>query len=656
MEMLFALLVVSIIIAASMPLISQLSTKKTGTDKNVIACIKLHASDTPGWYEADGDTKPLTDSTFTSDSKCLAAVTDTLNNEEKAYNTATYFADKGTAAQKTTAKQILRAACDSNGDEACDYFINKCWKDGSSITPFCDEASSYTDLTYYLKLPAATTNTGATYMVPILQGYVLKPVTNILSEVLADCQNRYDPPNKELACDIASPQTFIEACNAGNPVGCQVGYDYDFNRSCNQIKSSWPGATDGTYKLTYNGAPPTATVSVPCKMTSVASAAISGCDYTPSVPDDCNYGYNNDLNKSCNQLYTAWTTIPNPTSASHKLTYPGLPYTGITVTNAPVSITSSTTTCNLTNLNLAVITGCDAATPVPGDCTYGYDHNLNKGCNQVFTAMSPTTGTVTHKLTAAGAGSPVSTSCTMTTGNIASAAITGCNANNGNDCAHGYTNSENRSCANILATWPAYPNPASYNITSSTTVWASSTCPAAGGTCELNIASGTTLADGTIKAYNWNHVTGVECSSGTNCKPICTTPANLPSSYYWNDGSANYVATGVTNNIDGLTNTNTLAAINSPSPAPYAAARACYNLSANTHTDWYLPSGAELGHLWAYDGFGSLVMSGDNWSSTEEDAEFVTTYSWSGFSALSKDTDEWNYPFDVYVRCIRRGP
>jgi type II secretory pathway pseudopilin PulG len=124
-EILVSLCISSILVAASIPLITQFSMLKTGKDKTVARCVIGHAVTAPTWYDtATGDTKPLTDATFTADPNCLDTVKAIQFDSGKSYDTAAYYANFGTPAQVTMGKELLRAACDQGGTKACDYFIN----------------------------------------------------------------------------------------------------------------------------------------------------------------------------------------------------------------------------------------------------------------------------------------------------------------------------------------------------------------------------------------------------------------------------------------------------------------------------------------------------------------------------------------------------
>jgi hypothetical protein len=141
------------------------------------------------------------------------------------------------------------------------------------------------------------------------------------------------------------------------------------------------------------------------------------------------------------------------------------------------------------------------------------------------------------------------------------------------------------------------------------------------GDCASSPAVGTVCADGSVYAGlspDTNapmYVTRCDLGQtwdGANCTGSRAT-------YYWNNGTANYITTGVTNIHTGETNTAALVGL-ADIGAPYSAAIACDSLNAHGQTDWYLPARAEL--VVIYDGrtaIGNLstAYSPPYWSSTE---------------------------------------
>ena len=293
-------------------------------------------NDSSGWYDAvdtvgddDGDTDI---SGLAVNSPCYLAITGVQTEAGKAYQTAEWYARNGTAAQQTIAKRMLRAACDRGGKSACDYFIVECRDNGSGSAPYCDDTSDFTDLTYYLHQDKTNhTNSGASYIVKKLGETIITNFTVLNNEINYACGNSQAPNanqnlDSNLACHVTHPKLLINECNEGSVAACDEANDPDgdnddsdsYNNSCTDIKTAWPGASDGFYKLTYNWDGTVGSLEeVYCDMTNLASAAISGCDAETYVPEDCNAGYSNNYNKSCSQIQTMWDDAP---TGGHNLT------------------------------------------------------------------------------------------------------------------------------------------------------------------------------------------------------------------------------------------------------------------------------------------------------------------------------------------------
>jgi len=255
-EALIAMLIMSVIIVASMPILTKMSTSKTGIDKNSMACIAGNASDIV--FDVTGKIVTMP----TLGTSCYGAVVGCQYNLGKACDTITWRAKLGTVDDKFAAKVILRAACDQGGEKACDFFINQC------VGGTCDDSSSYLDITYYLKLPQNnSTNLGRLYIADEVTKLVENGITNLINERSADCT----AVPGSTACSIPdpSPITAITSCTNGDATACTTAYNNDYNKTCTQIKDTYTAAgqtaPNGTYKITINGAA-TTTSSVTCDM------------------------------------------------------------------------------------------------------------------------------------------------------------------------------------------------------------------------------------------------------------------------------------------------------------------------------------------------------------------------------------------------------
>jgi len=83
-------------------------------------------------------------------------------------------------------------------------------------------------------------------------------------------------------------------------------------------------------------------------------------------------------------------------------------------------------------------------------CTVAYNNNYNRSCYQVK-AVWAAAPTQNYNIKPNGSTNVASIYCNMT--NLASAAVSGCNAGNSNDCSSGYSNGYNKSCKQIKNYW-----------------------------------------------------------------------------------------------------------------------------------------------------------------------------------------------------------
>ncbi len=128
-EMLVALFISAVIIAAIIPIIT---AKKTNGnfENNTVKCIKAELA-------AD-----------LNSAACQNTIKYVKYNKMGAVDSLIFFADNGAASEQTAARSVLKAACDAGAKKACNYFMENCKKDSDQ----CDVASSTDDLDHYLKL------------------------------------------------------------------------------------------------------------------------------------------------------------------------------------------------------------------------------------------------------------------------------------------------------------------------------------------------------------------------------------------------------------------------------------------------------------------------------------------------------------------------
>ncbi len=272
-------------------------------------------------------------------------------------------------------------------------------------------------------------------------------------------------------------------------------------------------------------------------------------------------------------------------------------------------------------------------------CTKAYDENWNRSCSQVKGNWDDAP-TGNYELTYNGPASPVTVYCNMIS--IATAAITGCNANPyvPLDCLFGQTQNYNQTCAEIFDNWATAPD-GNYNLTAS-----DYDPPDPGDTlcerapvCESSDIGTDCLGNGTLYIGNWSgydlFTTATDNSSGV------TYGSN-------GDNDADSVADGLSNQ------TNMLAHGSAP------AAQICSSLVVDTMTDWYLPSTGELDLLYRMDVQESGAFGLSNaryWSSTQSKWWLIVWFYNVAYSQHmgtgsvdSSSARSTNYR----VRCIRR--
>ena len=198
------------------------------------------------------------------------------------------------------------------------------------------------------------------------------------------------------------------------------------------------------------------------------------------------------------------------------------------------------------------------------------------------------------------------------------------------------------------------PFQASVIAGSAATTW---TVATAGGDCVGSTpVIGTVCVDGTIYAGlspdgNVKMFT-TRCDAGQTWNgSTCTgTRLLLP----WNNGSANWFATGFVSVSAGQANTVGLIG-SSDIGAPYAAAVYCDTLTMHGNTDWYLPARGELSILYSgQDAIRNFDTSGSfYWTSSESNNAFAMQ---RRFSDGAEAPGGWNGEKrdSKTIRCVRR--
>lgn len=296
---------------------------------------------------------------------------------------------------------------------------------------------------------------------------------------------------------------------------------------------------------------------------------------------------------------------------------------------------NSNIACDLTNAQF-LITACNNG--YTGACYAAYSRGYNTSCTAAKTNWA-TAPTGTYKLTTDDSETTRDVTCNMT--NAATAAISGCNANPyvSDDCTAGYNGSYNRTCSNVFANYGLAS--ATYNLTSSgppPTAPVSTACSPVSA-CIASNTPGTVCDDGTVYVGR----------SGSYY--FFTTPADI-GQYSWNNGTTNYYTTGLTTDVYGMTNTNTLVQDKTTTfDYPYQAAKACYDLSYGYRTDWYLPVLSEFTTYYVPNkvAIGNF-QTNYYWTSVEGATYNGAKYYNFASSSSSNALKDRSY----YVRCMRR--
>jgi hypothetical protein len=119
----------------------------------------------------------------------------------------------------------------------------------------------------------------------------------------------------------------------------------------------------------------------------------------------------------------------------------------------------------------------------------------------------------------------------------------------------------------------------------------------------------------------------------------------------WNNGTSNWITTGLNGNTTGKSNSAALALLVNVG-SPYVAAAYCESLNINGKTDWYLPAITELNVLYTNKAsIRNFETSGSYyWSSTEYDNNDAWVERLSDGNQNGNSDKFYGY----LVRCVRR--
>ncbi|MCL2470089.1 MAG: DUF1566 domain-containing protein [Alphaproteobacteria bacterium] len=190
--------------------------------------------------------------------------------------------------------------------------------------------------------------------------------------------------------------------------------------------------------------------------------------------------------------------------------------------------------------------------------------------------------------------------------------------------------------------------------TTTSGTWMVTTGPAADA-CAGAPPAGTICADGTIyvglSPDGAVRMYAAPCDAGMSWNGLSCIGSRT--GLTWDDGKNNSVPTGFISTVTGRANTTGLAAFGeSPSPAPYNAARYCDGLILNGYSDWYLPASGELNMVMviAYNGTANGFTAGWYWSSTESNTGLTSMAAGSNNGLTGSASRTFGYN----VRCVRR--
>ena len=157
-EILIVLVIASVLILATLPVLTELKLANANINQNVLSCM----------------------STSTSAASCSSSQADCVYDRNNSCEDLIGYAISGS----TTALTILKSSCDYGATKACDYLIQSCVSAPNFASTSC--TSSSLSINYYLNLPITSTSPGQIYMTKRLQMYCTDNVANIVGAVTSD--------------------------------------------------------------------------------------------------------------------------------------------------------------------------------------------------------------------------------------------------------------------------------------------------------------------------------------------------------------------------------------------------------------------------------------------------------------------------------------
>ncbi len=244
-EMLTTLIVISIIVAVTMPVFTMRKSSEARIDTEAQACVEQHGGDS---------TKPACAGAI---DRCKRNVMNTCGTLDRYINY-----DDGTDDNELSALKILRDTCEEGGKNACDTFLERCItnpnlcdlpKVSGALSPEHDM-----DLQYFLKQPVESSNLGTIYIYEQVDNYYRQGVEQIQEAVRNSCINGGDAGCALLVnyCkeekEVDACKALIAGCDNEHKTACRHGYINNLNRSCLEIKNALNTDESKPYGLSYD--------------------------------------------------------------------------------------------------------------------------------------------------------------------------------------------------------------------------------------------------------------------------------------------------------------------------------------------------------------------------------------------------------------------
>ena len=210
---------------------------------------------------------------------------------------------------------------------------------------------------------------------------------------------------------LATNNEVITQCNSngGTSVQCRYGWNNNINRSCARVIASWTSAPTGWHNITTSSS----ATSTPCVFTGnrVATNAevITQCNSNGGASVQCRYGWNNNINRSCERVIASntsaasgWYQITTSSSSASQPCY----FVGSRVGTAAESIAQ----CNTATTNDTIASNIA--------CRYAYLKGYNTNCTDLVNNYSAGKG-ITNSITTATGGSRECCQCCPSGGRCA---------------------------------------------------------------------------------------------------------------------------------------------------------------------------------------------------------------------------------------------